>query len=126
MVLDPSGCDAEKDCPRLVGILQIDQQRQRQKSNDIKFIDGQFFFFFSFLRKYRWTELNLKNSRLKTAVLPKATSSNQTSKSKFEFYNDKLSYVVMFSFLRDESSFLSLPAEEGKKERMRKGSGLQQ
>ena len=75
MVLDPSGCDAEKDCPRLVGILQIDQQRQRQKSNDINFIDGQFFFF-SFLRKYRWTELNLENSRLKTTVLPKATQSN--------------------------------------------------
>ena len=74
-----------------------------------------FFFYFFFLRKYRWTELNLKNSRLKTAVLPKATSSNQTSKSKFEFYNDKLSCAVMFSFSTDESSSLLLLAKEGKK-----------
>ena len=71
--------------------------------------------FFFFLRKHRWTELNLKNSRLKTAVLPKATSSNQTSKPKFEFYNDKLRCAVMFSFLRVELSSLLLPAEEGKK-----------
>ena len=56
-----------------------------------------------------------KNSRLKTAVLPKATSSNQTSKSKFEFYNDKLSCAVMFSFSRDESSSLLLLAKDGKK-----------
>ncbi|KAM3711946.1 hypothetical protein ACB098_01G147200 [Castanea mollissima] len=55
------------------------KNRDRQNSKDMIFIDGQ---------------LNLKNSRPKTIVPPKATQSNQTSKSKFEFHIDKLKISI--------------------------------
>ena len=41
MGFDPSGCHVELNCPRLEGILQTEEQRQRQNSNDMIFINGQ-------------------------------------------------------------------------------------
>ena len=75
MGFDPSGCDAEKHCWHLVGILQTKEQRQRQNSKDMTFIDGQ-----------SW----ISKEQTKNYSPPKATQSNQTSKSKFEFHIDKL------------------------------------
>ena len=80
MGFDPSGCDAEKHCWHLVGILQTKEQRQRQNSKDMIFIDGQ-----SWISK-------IANQKLPSP--PKATQSNQTSKSKFEFHIDKLKISI--------------------------------
>ena len=41
MGFDPSGFDVELNCLRLEGILQTEEQRQRQNSNDMIFTNGQ-------------------------------------------------------------------------------------